>query len=97
MATIIIKPLVTEKNTSKSAVNTYVFSVAKDATKGEVRTAIEAKYNVKVVSVNTINVLGKAISRYTRTSVVTGRKTSYKKAYVTLAADNFIDIFGEKA
>ena len=57
--------------------------------------AVEKTYNVNVTSVNTINVLGKSISKFTKTGVVTGRKPSYKKAIVQLKDGEFIDFYSQ--
>ncbi|MCS7004918.1 MAG: 50S ribosomal protein L23 [Cytophagales bacterium] len=94
MKEIIIKPITTEKNTKKQAQGIYAFQVAIDADKPTIKKAIEEKFNVKVVSVNTLRVLGKKKTRYTKRNVMIGRKPSYKKAYVRVAEGQFIDIYG---
>jgi large subunit ribosomal protein L23 len=92
---IIIKPVITEKQTSltEKFPNRYGFRVSPDANKIEVKKAIEEMYNVKVVSVNTMNYSGKRKSRYTRTGVIKGKVASFKKAIVTLAEGQVIDFF----
>lgn len=83
---IIIKPILTEKSYADIASKKYTFMVAKDATKPEIKKAIENIFNVKVQSVNTLNVQGKLKSHDRgRTS---GFTASYKKAIVTLAQDS---------
>ncbi len=92
---ILIKPVVTEK-ASKLADkrNQYAFVVNKEANKIEIRTAVEKKFNVNVEAVNTCVMPGKPKSRSTKTAVVRGTKSSYKKAIVTLTQGETIDIFG---
>lgn len=93
--TILIKPVITEK-ASKLADkrNTYVFVVGKDVNKIEVKNAVEKLYNVSVDRVNTAVMPGKPKTRSTKTTILRGRKASYKKAYVTLTPGETIDIFG---
>lgn len=84
----IIAPIITEKATLLSDQNKVVFKVPLTATKVEVKAAIEALFKVKVVSVNTIRVKGK-----TKTfRGVEGRRSDVKKAIVTLAAGQSIDV-----
>lgn len=92
---ILIKPLITEKATKLADKRgTYVFVVNKDANKIEVKNAVEKYYNVSVDNVNTAVMPGKPKSRSTKTAVVRGTKSSYKKAYVKLTPGERIDIFG---
>ena len=79
---VIQKPLLSEKCYAGIANKKYVFVVAKDATKTDVKQAIEQIYNVQVEYVNIVNVTGK-IKRQGRTE---GRTASFKKAYVQLEA-----------
>ncbi len=81
---IIIKPILTEKSYAEIANKRYHFKVAKNATKSQIKHAVEEIFKVKVASVNTINVFGK-IKRQGRTQGLTG---NYKKAIVTLSADS---------
>ncbi|MEA1619826.1 50S ribosomal protein L23 [Erythrobacter sp. T5W1-R] len=85
---VIIAPHITEKSTLASENNAVVFKVANDATKPQIKEAIEAIYDKKVVAVNTLVVKGKAKrwkgKAYTRSDV--------KKAIVTLAEGEMIDI-----
>ena len=69
-------------------------AVSFDANKIEVRNAVEQMFNVTVERVNTMVMPGKPKSRSTKTAVVRGTKSSYKKAYVTLTPGETIDIFG---
>ena len=81
---IILRPVLTEKAYDSLADKRYVFEVALDANKIEIRQAVEAVFGVKVESVNTLRTLGK-IKRQGRYS---GRTPEIKKAYVTLKKDS---------
>ncbi|MDR0845739.1 MAG: 50S ribosomal protein L23, partial [Tannerella sp.] len=72
----------------------FGFRVSPDANKIEIKKAIETMYSVNVVDVNTMLYSGKRKSRYTKSGVVSGRQTSYKKAIVTLKEGEVIDLFG---
>ena len=80
---VIVAPHITEKSTMLSEQNAVVFKVAKDASKPEIKAAVEALFNVKVTGVNTIVSKGKT-KRYQRSDA--------KKAIVTLAEGETIDI-----
>ena len=87
---IIQGPIITEKTMGlKENFNKYTFKVAKDANKIEIKNAIEEIFKVKVLSVNTINVLPKRA----RVGQHVGFKPAYKKAIVKLADGNKIDAF----
>ena len=92
---IIIKPIVTEKQTqiSEKFPNRVGFRVSPDANKTEIKKAIEDMYEVTVVKINTMNYEGKKKSRYTKSGTVTGRESSFKKAIVTLKEGETIDLF----
>jgi large subunit ribosomal protein L23 len=91
---ILIKPLVTEKmNEQSERFNRYGFVVVKSATKPQIKKAIEGMYNVTVDSVNTMVYGGKVKSRYTKSGVISGKTTAYKKAIVTLAEGDNIDFY----
>lgn len=81
---MIIKPILTEKSYGSLAGKVYTFQVAKDATKTEIKQAVEAIFGVKVDSVRTANVLGKIKKR----GATQGRRASTKKAYVKLKKDS---------
>ena len=85
---VILNPLVTEKSTQQSEFNKMVFSVPVNATKIEVKSSIEKIFSVKVTSVNTILQKGK-VKRF---KGVLGRRSNTKKAIVTLAKGNTIDL-----
>jgi len=91
---VIIRPLVTEKmNQQGSTLNKYGFVVRKEATKYQIKREVEALYNVKVTDVNTIIQRGKRVSRYTKAGLLRGKKSSYKKAIVTLEKGQIIDFY----
>lgn len=92
---IIIKPIVTEKQTAitEKTPNRFGFRVSPKANKLEIKKAVEDMYNVSVVSVNTMRYSGKVKSRYTKSGVITGRQDSFKKAIVTLKEGDTIDFF----
>ena len=81
---IIIKPILSEKSYDGIAVKKYTFKVAKNATKTKVKAAVEQIFGVKVDKVNTSNYDGK-VKRMGRNE---GRRSSFKKAIVTLTADS---------
>ena len=91
---IIIKPILTEMMTVQGEkLNRYGFIVDRDANKLQIKSEVEALYNVTVKDVNTINYNGKVKRRYTKAGVLSGRTNRYKKAYVTLAGDDKIDFY----
>jgi large subunit ribosomal protein L23 len=94
MRDILVRPLVTEKATSDEVHgnNTFVFEVKLDADKSDIKNAIESYYDVSVAQVRTMIVRGKT-KRFGRHF---GKRSNWKKAYVTLAAGSTIDIFGEE-
>ena len=85
---VILSPVITEKATLLSEQNKVVFRVAQDSTKDEIAAAIEELFKVKVTKVNTLNVKGK--TKRFRGKV--GRRSDVKKAIVTLAEGQSIDI-----
>lgn len=90
---ILIKPLLTEKVAAQNEQSTFGFVVDKDANKVEIKKEIESAYGVTVLSVNTMNYLGKSKTRYTKSKVISGRKPSFKKAIVQLAEGEIIDFY----
>ena len=90
---VLKKPLVTEKVSALNEKGKYGFIVETGANKVEIRNAVEKQYGVNVESVNTMVVMGKKKTRYTKAGVLAGRKPSYKKAIVTLAAGEVIDFY----
>lgn len=91
----IIKPLITEKMTAitEKQNNTFGFIVRPEANKIEIKKEVEAKFNVNVVSVNTMRYNGKSKSRYTKAGLIKGRTNAYKKAIVTLQEGETIDFY----
>lgn len=92
---MIIKPLVTEKMTAitEKMPNRFGFIVRPEANKLEIKSEIEALYNVTVVDVNTMRYSGKNKSRYTKSGIINGRTSAYKKAIVTLKEGDTIDFY----
>ena len=85
---IIKRPIITEKASDDSATrNAYHFRVPLDANKVEIRQAIESLFEVKVLSVNSLNVRGKTRRR----GWVAGKRPDWKKAMVTLKEGDTID------
>lgn len=96
MRNVLIRPLVTEKMTALTEAKTkYGFIVDVNANKIEIAKAIKAKFNVDVVSVNTIKHKGKSRTQFTRRGRFTGRTPHYKKAIITLKEGQTIDLFGQ--
>jgi large subunit ribosomal protein L23 len=93
---VLIRPLITEKMSKLGdKLNRFAFVVNNKANKIEIKKAVESFYGVKVDDVNTMRVPAKNKSRFTRTRVITGRKSGYKKAVVTLAPGEAIDFYSE--
>ena len=90
---ILKKPLVTEKVSALNEKGKYGFFVDINANKVEIKKAVEKQYGVNVEKVNTLNVMGKQKTRYTKTGILAGRKPAYKKAIVTLAQGEVIDFY----
>jgi large subunit ribosomal protein L23 len=85
---VIVSPVITEKATTLSEHNKVVFRVRKDATKPQIKEAVERLFDVKVVSVNTLVTKGKVkMFRGKR-----GQRSDVKKAVVTLAEGQSIDV-----
>ena len=84
---VILAPVITEKSESLKLNNVYVFKVAKNANKTQIKNEVEKRFNVKVLNVNVLNVVQKKrrVGRYT------GLTTAYKKAYVKLAEGSSIE------
>ena len=89
---VLVAPLVTEKATQAAENNnTVLFKVLQDATKPEIKAAVELLFNVKVAAVNVLNQKGKT-KRFGKT---VGRRDHVRKAYVTLAAGQELSFGGE--
>ena len=87
---IIIKPVVSEKSYANSDMGQYTFVVAPKANKVQTKPAIEQIFNPKVTNVNTLNRAGKRV----RTRAGFGQRVNEKRAIVTVAEGQTIDIFG---
>jgi large subunit ribosomal protein L23 len=91
---VIIKPIITEKMTQMGdKLNRYGFLVDRKANKLQIKAAIKDIYGVEVSEVNTMTYKGKKKTRYSKTGIITGRSSSYKKAIVTLAKGETIDFY----
>ena len=87
---IIVSPLVTERNmVLRDEHNKYAFRVHVQATKSEIRKAVEELFNVRVVAVTTMNMMGKG----KRLGRFSGRRSAWKKAIVKVAEGQKIDIY----
>ncbi len=94
MSSVLIRPLLTEKNTKLQEQHQYAFEVRKDSNKIEILREIEKRFNVKVRSVRTVVVKGKLIGTMTKRGRFEGRRPDRKKAIVTLMEGYTIDLLG---
>ena len=91
---VLIKPILTEKaNAQQESLRRYAFKVNRRANKLEIKTAIEQFYGVNVLEVNTLVVPGKNKTRSTKSGIISGVKSGYKKALVTVAEGETIDLY----
>lgn len=91
---IIIRPIVTEKmNRQGDSLSKYGFMVSTNANKLQVKLAVEKLYGVTVSTVNTIKYSGKSKTRNTRSGVLKGKASAFKKAIVTLSKGEKIDFY----
>jgi large subunit ribosomal protein L23 len=88
---VLLRPVVSEKSYALMEDGAYVFVVAPDATKIDVRHAVEQAFGVRVKSVNTLNRKGK--KRRNRKTNTVGTRSATKRAVVTLAGGDKIDLF----
>ncbi len=94
LSEVLIKPILTEKaNAQQEKLRRYAFKVSRKANKLEIKKAVEDFYGVSVVDVNTAVVPGKNKTRYTKKGFVKGQKQSFKKALVTVAEGETIDLY----
>lgn len=90
----IIKPIITEKITKESdRFNRFGFVVDKKANKIEIKKAVEKAYGVSVVDVNTMIYRADRTTKYTKSGVISGKTSAYKKAIVTLKEGDTIDFY----
>ena len=91
---VIKKPIITEKMTDQAEVfNRFAFVVDKKANKIEIKKAVMEMYDVEVESVKTMICIGKKRVRGTKSGMITGRTSTYKKAIVTLSEGESIDFY----
>lgn len=89
-----IKPIVTEKATKLTdKLNRYTFRVSPEANKYQIKDLVEKLYGVKVVSVNTAVARAKNKSRYTKSGLLKGKTSAYKKAFITVGEGQTIDFY----
>jgi large subunit ribosomal protein L23 len=93
---VLIKPVLTEKVNKQMEKNrAYTFIVDRKANKLEIKKAVEEFYGVTVDEVNTLVMPGKAKSRFTKSGFITGRRPAKKKAVVTVAEGEEINLYGD--
>jgi large subunit ribosomal protein L23 len=91
---IIRKPVITEKMTDAGEkFNRFAFVVDRKSNKIEIKKAVEEMYDVSVDSVRTMVCIGKKRSRGTKSGMIVGKTSTYKKAIVTLAEGDSIDFY----
>ena len=88
---IVLRPVVSEKSYALLDEGVYTFLVAPDANKTEIRQAVESIFNVRVSKVNTLNRKGK--QKRNRRNFTMGKRADTKRAIVTLAGDDRIELF----
>jgi large subunit ribosomal protein L23 len=92
---VLIKPVLSEKvNKLTEKFNRYTFIVYRKANKLEIKKAVEEFYGIQVREVNTLVMPSKAKTRNTKAGVISGRKPAKKKAIVTVAEGETIDLYG---
>jgi large subunit ribosomal protein L23 len=89
---VILRPIVSEKSYAALDVNVYTFEVAPTANKIQIKHAVESIFGVTVLNVNTMNRAGKR--KRNRRTGTWGRRANQKRAVVSLAAGDSIEIFG---
>ena len=95
---ILVKPVITEKMTLlQEQKNQYAFEVDINSTKVDIKNAVQKKFNVKVESIRTVTSKGKRKSQFTKRGRCEGFRSNRKRAIVTLAKDNKIDLFETSA
>jgi large subunit ribosomal protein L23 len=94
LSEVLVKPILTEKaNSQQEKLRRYAFRVNRKANKLEIKKAVEDFYGVTVVNVNTSVVPGKNKTRFTKAGYVQGRKPAFKKALITVADGESIDLY----
>jgi large subunit ribosomal protein L23 len=92
---VLVRPLVTEKASALNEKGKYGFIVTKNANKVEIKREVEKTYGVNVESVNTMIYPGKDKTRYTKSRILAGRTSAFKKAIVQVADGEVIDFYSE--
>ncbi|MAJ98414.1 MAG: 50S ribosomal protein L23 [Flavobacteriales bacterium] len=91
---LILKPIITEKMTDLGEkFNRYGFIVEKNASKNDIKNEVESIYGVKVEKIRTMIYAGKSKSRNTKSGIIKGRTSSFKKAIIDLSPDDSIDFY----
>ena len=91
---IIIKPIITEKITKEGEIfNRFGFVVDKKANKVQIKKAVEAAYGISVVTVNTMNYRADRTTKYTKSGLISGKTSAYKKAIVQVKEGETIDFY----
>ncbi|MCB0495701.1 MAG: 50S ribosomal protein L23 [Cyclobacteriaceae bacterium] len=90
---VLKRPIITEKVSSQNESGKYGFVVDINANKVEIKKAVEKMYGVTVADVNTMKYAGKSKTRYTKSRVISGKTSAYKKAIVTVADGEVIDFY----
>jgi large subunit ribosomal protein L23 len=94
----LLRPWLTEKSTKLTEQKgQFVFQVKTDADKNDIKKAVEQKFGVDVISIRTINCLGKSKRQHTRKGLIAGKKSDWKKAIVTLGEGQTIDYYAKPA
>lgn len=94
LAEVLIKPILTEKaNAQQEKLKRYAFKVNRKANKLEIKKAVEEFYGVSVIDVNTLVAPGKNKTRFTKAGFIKGVRPAYKKALVTVAEGDTIDLY----
>jgi len=91
---VIVAPRITEKAMADALVQQYTFVVHPEATKTQIRHAVEEIFKVNVLAVNTVNVRGKSRTFARKGRRTTGRQSGYKKAIVTIKPGQKIELGG---
>jgi large subunit ribosomal protein L23 len=91
---IIVAPVITEKSMAGTAFQQYSFEVAKSASKTQIKSAIREIFKVDVIKINTVNVGGKSKNFARRGTRTSGKQADWKKAIVTLAPGQKIELGG---
>ena len=93
---VLIKPILSEKaNNQQEKLRRYAFKVSRKANKLEIKKAVEAFYGISVVDVNTLVAPGKNKTRYTKAGFLKGVRPAYKKALITVAEGETIDLYAD--